>query len=334
MVAVTLHDASLGDIGSAVACIEILNPQPPIAQDVGQAAVESSALKYAPSPGPSAIVPILVARRESATANAFEAEVAEDILQSGSQRFDLAFAGVARPSLEATIVTGNAGLSVPKPLIANALVTASVRNERRGAYNTINSDISVSQTSLHVDNSAFETAFADPLEIANAERNSPNAAMRVGSDEAEPYSSVEPIGIAIPTRAPQPEFGARAAMETALVQKASLPARINGVLAGLVDFQQGDGTIAIRLRSVVGILHDRSAANAPADLMAGKTIDAQVAVAQWQAVGVPIRYDPAYDEVEFGIDYDDAPQSAKVQIEQIGVATTVDERAVIDQIGP
>ena len=49
---------------------------------------------------------------------------------------------------------------------------------------------------------------------------------------------------------------------------------------------------------------------------------------------MPIRYDPAYDEVEFGIDYDDAPQSAKVQIEQIGVATTVDERAVFDQIGP
>ena len=144
VVAVTLHDASLGDIGSAVACIEILNPQPPIAQDVGQAAVESSALKYAPSPGPSAIVPILVARRESATANAFEAEVAEDILQSGSQRFDLAFAGVARPSLEATIVTGNAGLSVPKPLIANAPLTASVCNERRGAYHTINSDFIIS----------------------------------------------------------------------------------------------------------------------------------------------------------------------------------------------
>jgi len=334
VVAVTLPDASLGGIGSAVARIEILNPQPPIAQNVGHAAVGLSALNYAPSSRPSALVPALVARRESATANAFEAEVAEDILQSGSQRFDLAFAVFARPSLEAPLVAGNPGLLVPKPLIANAPLTTPARDERGGAYHTINPDISVSQTSLRVDNSAFDTAFADPSEIANAGRSSPNTAMRVGPEGDEPYSSVEPIGIAIPVRAPQPEFGARAAMETALVQKASLPARINGVLAGSVDFQQGDGTIAIRLRSVVGILRDRFAANELDDLMAGKAIDAYVTLEQLQAIGVPIRYNPAYDEVEFGIDYEDAPQSDKVQIEQIGVGTTVDERAVIDQIGP
>ena len=130
------------------------------------------------------------------------------------------------------------------------------------------------------------------------------------------------------------DSGVRAELEAALVPKDTLPARVNGVLTGAVDFQQGDGTIAIRLRSVVAILRDRFAASELDYVMAGQAIDAFVTLDQLQAIGVPIRYNPAYDEVEFGIDYDDAPQAAKVQIEQIGVFTDVDERAVIDQIGP
>lgn len=55
-------------------------------------------------------------------------------------------------------------------------------------------------------------------------------------------------------------------------------------------------------------------------------------LAQLQAAGVPISYDPVYDEVAFGIDYKDAPQAVKVQVEQIGPPTFRSDAALIDQI--
>ena len=101
---------------------------------------------------------------------------------------------------------------------------------------------------------------------------------------------------------------------------------------GSVDFRQLDGTIALRLGSVLDMLRDRFTAAEFAQLSAGQSGNAYVTLAQLQSAGIPINYNPAYDEVEFGIDYDDAPQAGKVQVEQIGAPTVGANRAVIDQI--
>ena len=127
---------------------------------------------------------------------------------------------------------------------------------------------------------------------------------------------------------------ASAAAETVLVPKTTLDARVNGVLTGSVDFQQLDGTIAIKLGSIVDMLRERFSSSELDRLQASASMDSFVTLDQLQAIGVPINYNPAYDEVEFGIDYDDAPEAAKVQVEQIGAPTIGGDRVLIDQIRP
>jgi len=117
-----------------------------------------------------------------------------------------------------------------------------------------------------------------------------------------------------------------------LVEKSQLDARVNGVLTGSVDFQQLDGTIAIRLGSVVDMLHDRFAPSELERISGAGALGSFVTLAQLQSAGIPIRYDPVYDEVEFGVEYDDAPHAAKVQMEQIGSPTLGSNRTGIEQI--
>ena len=107
---------------------------------------------------------------------------------------------------------------------------------------------------------------------------------------------------------------------------------MNGVLTGSVEFEQRDGTIAVRLGSVVDMLSDRFSAEELAQLRTGRGLDNYMTLEELQAAGIPISYSPAYDEIEFGIDYNDAPQAAKVQVEQIGAPTATSDAVMIDQI--
>jgi hypothetical protein len=103
-------------------------------------------------------------------------------------------------------------------------------------------------------------------------------------------------------------------------------------MTGRVDFQQLNGTIAIRLGSVVDLLRDRYSAAELDRLSSAGAMSAFVTLAQLQAAGIPISYDPVYDELEFGVDYDDAPHAAKVQVEQIGAPSIGSDRTLMDQI--
>lgn len=136
---------------------------------------------------------------------------------------------------------------------------------------------------------------------------------------------------AVPIPTPQAAPGAHD-LQNELVIKTRLDARINGVITGKVDFRQLDGTIAIRLGSVVDMLRNRFGADELNRIRGAGGLDSFLTLAQLQAAGVPISYDPVYDEVAFGIDYKDAPQAVKVHVEQIGSPTFRSDAALIDQI--
>ncbi len=147
---------------------------------------------------------------------------------------------------------------------------------------------------------------------------------------AEPDSApFAAIPVPVKTASPMSE---RIADALDIAPKTRLDARVNGVKTGSVDFQQQGTTIAVKLRSVLDLLHDRYDQAEYEHFRSAPAIDSFVPLAALQSAGIPIRYDPVYDEIELAVDYDDAPQAAKVQVEQIGAPTLGGERALIDQI--
>lgn len=190
----------------------------------------------------------------------------------------------------------------------------------------------VTRQSVSAANESIEAAFAGAIDVSNeARRSIPTVSGREPQLPA-PVAAGETQLVPIP--APDAGVSASAAAQAELVQKTKLDARLNGVLTGSVDFRQLDGTIAIRLGSVVDVLHERFSPGEIEHLRAGDSIDTFVTLAELQAAGIPISYNPAYDEVEFGVDYQDAPYAGKVQIDQIGAPTVGTQRAGIDQIIP
>ncbi|MEE4200986.1 hypothetical protein [Erythrobacter sp.] len=170
--------------------------------------------------------------------------------------------------------------------------------------------------------------------LALAERQGADASRTEEAEDA-PYPEAAAGSAEFAAALPEPAPGlAQSRLEQIeLVSKTRLDARINGVLTGSVDFEQQDGTIAIRLRSVTELLRGRYSPEEYEALTASSAIDALVTLAELQNAGIPISYNPAFDEVNFGIDYEDATDAHKVQIDQVGAPTLGAERSAIDQIG-
>ncbi|QDH33632.1 hypothetical protein [Porphyrobacter sp. YT40] len=106
--------------------------------------------------------------------------------------------------------------------------------------------------------------------------------------------------------------------------KAQLITRVDGKTAGTVDFQQTPEGLKLRLGSVVEVLADRFAPDVIARIRASSAGEAYVSLADLQARGIPISYDPVYDEFNVGLT-DTRPKSArKVHIDQI----TTPERGI------
>jgi len=146
-------------------------------------------------------------------------------------------------------------------------------------------------------------------------------------------SHVVNLPLPSPGRAFGSSPGSRVADLLDVAPKAQLDARINGVKTGRVDFRQLEGTIAIKLGSVLDLLHDRFQPEEYQALRSANAVDTYVPLATLQGAGIPIDYDPVYDEIEFGIDYNDASQAGKVQVEQIGVPSMGADRTAMEQIG-
>lgn len=372
-VAVTLPDISLGAIAAPYARIDLGEQSPPLPANVWTPSARPVGPAYAPVVAAGDVVPASMTFSSRTTYTTFERTMPVSILEAGSERFDLAFAGVALPSVEQVSLTPLALMPLPpaapsrrqRPeaaaltapaltpaappprahLVAVPQITVS-RGFRAAPAPGISFRTSAltpetsGDASVAASNGAIEAAFAGVIDASSAVRSSipvvpsrPAASPPVTrAAPAQPPVVRQPSAQAVATRAPDPQVGTSAAAQAALVPKTRLDARVNGVLTGSVDFRQLDGTIAIRLRSVVEMLQDRFNSSEIEHLRQGQAIDSFITLAELQAAGIPIRYNAAYDEVEFGIDYDDAPNAGKVQVEQIGAPTLGADRVGMEQL--
>ncbi|MEL6531174.1 MAG: hypothetical protein AAFQ27_14540 [Pseudomonadota bacterium] len=266
-------------------------------------------------------------------------------VEQGSERFDLAFAGVELPlssSVDFPSLPGNPAPEqlpvsdafrlrvVEIPQVTNLRPFEPSRSAPMPERPQSLAELPIPTVELGRAEEAVVAAFAGELDVSGAVRGAIPGAP--ATPPSLPQPSEAQIAVPVPSSVAQTPPGPRLPVEVVLEEKTQLGARINGVLTGRVDFQQLDGTIAIRLGSVVDMLHDRFDAPELDRIAGAGALDSFVTLATLQSAGIPIDYDPVYDEVKFGIDYDDAPNATKVQVEQIGAPTLGNDRTVIDQI--
>lgn len=114
--------------------------------------------------------------------------------------------------------------------------------------------------------------------------------------------------------------------------KSQLITRVEGRTAGALDFQQTAGGLKVRLGSVVEVLADRYDPGELARIRASSAGNAWLSLAELQAQGVPISYDPVYDEFNIG-NKDTRPRDAsKVHMRQIGVPDRGPAATRIEQV--
>lgn len=276
----------------------------------------------------------------------FDRELPVSILEAGSETFDLAFAGIEAPSplnvfVSAGIPEGPAPIA---PVRSSAIATDTIAIEQIGHLDLVvratpenaqadQSSLAVGSSSARTNaiaNRSVEAAFAGAIDVSNAVRSSLPIAPTPWPNPSAP--NVDEVRQAIPLARPSSDLRGAAAAQAVLVPKSKLDARVNGVLTGSVEFRQLDGTIAIRLRSIANMMRERFDQTEFAEIIAGQSIDTFVSLAELQAAGIPVSYNPAYDEVEFGIDYQDAPNAKKVHVDQISVPPLDRDLTAIEQI--
>lgn len=281
--------------------------------------------------------------------SAFERELPVAVLSTGSQEFDLAFASVEMPSPIVALVppglssgplqfTGSRKSAIAtrtleiEQITDLDLVVRATPENVRSSQQPLAAATSSARTDA-IANRSVEAAFAGAIDASSAVRGSlPVTPNRQPNEPRQGHQGIDDVRRAIPVGAPSAEVSASAAAAAVLVPKSKLDARVNGVLTGSVDFRQLDGTIAIRLRSVANMMREQFSRTEFAQITNGQAIDGFVTLAQLQAAGIPVSYNPAYDEVEFGIDYKDAPNAKKVQVDQISVPSLGSQLTAIEQI--
>jgi len=108
--------------------------------------------------------------------------------------------------------------------------------------------------------------------------------------------------------------------------------RIDGQLAGKLDFQQIDQSLSVRLGSIVELLKDRYDVSEFAQITSSSASDTFLTIRQLRDAGIPISYDPVYDEFNVG-SRDHRPAAAhKVQIDQISTPEYAPGPAGMEQI--
>lgn len=138
-----------------------------------------------------------------------------------------------------------------------------------------------------------------------------------------PTTSLSPskaAALAVP-RPNNPALAAPPASKPAMPDiTARLITRVDGKTAGAVDFQQTPGGLKVRLGSIVEVLADRYDPAQLARIRTSAAGNQYLSLAELQAQGVPISYDPVYDEFNVGLT-DTRPKAAhKVHIDQISTS--------------
>lgn len=118
---------------------------------------------------------------------------------------------------------------------------------------------------------------------------------------------------ALRTTPPGAATGALAKLEVT----AQLIARVDGRNAGRLDFRQTGEGLSVRLGSLATIVGDRLDPAVLARIHGSSSANVYLSLAQLQAQGIPISYDPVYDEFNVG-NGDTRPKAArKVHMDQI-----------------
>ena len=191
-----------------------------------------------------------------------------------------------------------------------------------------------------------------PASVAPASRPAPQPAQRVApaptavraAPSATPAAArVAPASAAIPAPAPAaslaplpqakpPVPGLGAKGDFALDIKAQLLTRVDGKASGTVDFQQTATGLAVRLGSIVDLLSDHYDPAQIARIRASSASNLYLPLAELQAQGIPISYDPVYDEFNVG-QTDTRPKAArKVHMDQISAPERGQGSAAMSQI--
>lgn len=169
----------------------------------------------------------------------------------------------------------------------------------------------------------------EPGALAAAPAPLPAAAALVASRPAPPAAALAPLPK--PTFA-APPLGIGKSGPQAFEINAKLLTRVDGKAVGTVDFQQTTTGLAVRLGSIVDLLSDRYDAGEIARIKASAASSIYIPLAELQAQGIPISYDPVYDEFNVG-QTDTRPTAArKVHMDQISTPERGLNTTAMDQI--
>lgn len=349
--------------GALTASVSALVPVPPIKAAAPVAMVSSIAPSSATSLSiatmPAGVEPPLAAPApldEATLADAARASLAAvtpAALQTAisdevrSEPFTLAqpTAGVAAPPAEGAVAIQS--FLPPAPVdaaVAAAVTTLSADGERAAAF---------------VPSSPLPAAISSqPVPLAGAVPQGGSSALATGATLVADTAALAPAAAAAtvdrPARAqaiaplPAPRAAAFAAQPVprsaphasglgsgggfALAIQSQLVTRVDGKAAGTVDFQQTAAGLTVRLGSIVAVLADRYDPAQIARIQSSAASNVYLSLVDLQAQGIPISYDPVYDEFNVG-QTDTRPQSArKVHIDQISAPERGLGTAAIDQV--
>ncbi len=161
---------------------------------------------------------------------------------------------------------------------------------------------------------------------APPEARAPLAAAVPVRSAAVPAPPAPAAVVAMPRQAPAltaPPAAASAPPITDLDFRARLLTRVDGRARGEVDFRQSTAGLKVRLGSVAEVLADQLPAGELARIRGSSSANVWLSLAELQAQGIPISYDPVYDEFNIGRE-DTRPKNArKVHIDQIGTPARI-----------
>lgn len=160
------------------------------------------------------------------------------------------------------------------------------------------------------------------------------AAVSTPPPAARPAPAPAAAAAAVPK--PAPGLGAPASAATPRIAepdfRARLLTRVDGRAKGQLEFQQTAAGLKVRLGSVAEVLADRLAPDDLARIRGSASSNAWLSLAELQAQGIPISYDPVYDEFNIGRE-DTRPRSArKVHMDQISTPERSAGAGAMDQI--
>lgn len=163
---------------------------------------------------------------------------------------------------------------------------------------------------------AARPASVAPLTASTAVA-APTARAPISAPAASAPAPAKAVAIAV-SRPASPAITAPPASKPATPAiTAQLTTRVDGKAAGAVDFQQTSGGLKVRLGSIVEVLADRYDASQLDRIRNSAAGNQYLSLAELQAQGVPISYDPVYDEFNVGLT-DTRPKAArKVNMDQI-----------------